>query len=51
MKVRHVVLDLVDLAVDAGHLLLLFRTGVIKLRALAAKALRAPEVVLRAASR
>ena len=40
-----VVLDVVDLAVEVGHLLLLSPAGVLELRDLAAKAVGAPEVV------
>ena len=42
---QDVVLDVVDLAVEVGHLLLLSPTGVFELRDLPAKALGAPEVV------
>ena len=42
---QDVVLDVVDLAVEVGHLLLLSPAGMFELRELAAKAVRAPEVV------
>ncbi|MGZ4492053.1 MAG: hypothetical protein ACXVEU_15030, partial [Nocardioidaceae bacterium] len=42
---QDVVLDVVDLAVEVGHLLLLSPAGVFELRDLAAKAVGAPEAV------
>lgn len=44
-EAQDVVLDVVDLAVEVGHLLLLSPAGVFELRDLAAKAVGAPEVV------
>ncbi len=42
---QDVVLDVVDLGVEVGHLLLLSPAGMLELRDLAAKVVRAPEVV------